>query len=66
MGCKSTWACDYIGAFMVEAVTSRKRKWVRWIVVAFALIVVGTYLYTWLLSGIWLNWFKKDKPEAAA
>ena len=35
------------------------------IAVAFALIIVGTYLYTWLLSGIWLSWFKKDKAQPA-
>ncbi len=29
------------------------------IVVAFALILVGTWAYSWLLSGIWLDWFKK-------
>jgi len=34
------------------------------IVVAFVLIIVGTWAYSWLLSGIWLNWFKK-KPALA-
>ena len=35
------------------------------IVVAFALILVGTYAYSWLLSGIWLSWFKRKAPEQA-
>jgi len=34
------------------------------IVVAFTLIVLGTWGYSWLLSGIWLNWLKK--PPAVA
>jgi len=29
------------------------------ILVAFVLIFFGTWAYSWLLSGIWLNWFKK-------
>ncbi|MCU7930288.1 MAG: TRAP transporter fused permease subunit [Candidatus Thiodiazotropha sp. (ex Codakia rugifera)] len=29
------------------------------IAVSFVLILVGTYGYSWLLSGIWLDWFKK-------
>ncbi|MCU7918755.1 MAG: TRAP transporter fused permease subunit [Candidatus Thiodiazotropha sp. (ex Epidulcina cf. delphinae)] len=29
------------------------------IVVTFILILFGTYGYSWLLSGIWLDWFKK-------
>ncbi|MGD9356197.1 MAG: TRAP transporter fused permease subunit [Chromatiales bacterium] len=32
--------------------------------VAFALIIIGTFLYSWLLSGIWLKFFRKS--EAAA
>jgi TRAP transporter 4TM/12TM fusion protein len=31
----------------------------RDIVIAFVLIVVGTWVFAWLLSGIWLGWFKK-------
>jgi len=30
------------------------------IVAAFSLILVGTWAYSWLLSGIWLDWFKKS------
>ena len=32
------------------------------IVVAFCLILVGTWFYSWLLSGIWFDWFKKKAP----
>jgi TRAP transporter 4TM/12TM fusion protein len=31
----------------------------RDIVIAFVLITIGTWLYSWLLSGIWLTYFKK-------
>jgi TRAP transporter 4TM/12TM fusion protein len=36
--------------------------------VAFALILIGTYVYTWIFSGIWLDYFqsKKTKPELQA
>jgi TRAP transporter 4TM/12TM fusion protein len=33
------------------------------IVVTFILILFGTYGYSWLLSGIWLDWFKKSPIE---
>jgi TRAP transporter 4TM/12TM fusion protein len=33
------------------------------IVKAFALIIVGTYGYTWLLSGIWMQHFKKSPAK---
>ncbi|WP_456417833.1 TRAP transporter permease [Thiolapillus sp.] len=33
------------------------------IVKAFVLIIIGTWFYSWLLSGIWLGYFKK--PERA-
>jgi len=33
------------------------------IVKAFVLIIIGTWFYSWLLSGIWLSYFKK--PERA-
>ncbi|KPJ98378.1 MAG: hypothetical protein AMK71_11485, partial [Nitrospira bacterium SG8_35_4] len=32
------------------------------IVKAFALIIIGTYTYSWFLSGIWIGYFKKS-PE---
>jgi TRAP-type uncharacterized transport system fused permease subunit len=34
------------------------------IVIAFILIIFGTWAYAWLLSGIWLKWFER-KPAAA-
>ena len=36
----------------------------RDIVIAFVLIIFGTWAYAWLLSGIWLGWFKKATPAA--
>ena len=30
------------------------------IIIAFILILIGTWAYAWLLSGIWLGWFKKQ------
>nr|CRH05878.1 putative TRAP-type transporter [Candidatus Magnetococcus massalia] len=35
------------------------------IVVAFTLIMVGTFAYSWILSGIWMNYFKKSEPKSA-
>ena len=32
------------------------------IVIVFVLIFFGTWAYAWLLSGIWLDWFKKAAP----
>ena len=34
------------------------------IAVAFVLILIGTWGYSWLLSGIWLSWFNKKAPAA--
>ena len=34
----------------------------RDIVVSYVLILFATYAYSWLLSGIWLEWFKKKAP----
>ncbi len=31
------------------------------IVVTFVLILFGTWAYSWFLSGIWLDWFKRSK-----
>ena len=47
----------YVPAFSLDGSTMD-------IVVAFGLIIIGTWGYSWLLSGIWLNWFKK--PPAVA
>ena len=32
------------------------------IAVTFVLIIIGTWAYSWLLSGIWLGWFRKKSP----
>jgi TRAP transporter 4TM/12TM fusion protein len=34
------------------------------IAITFVLIAIGTYAYAWLLSGIWLDWFKKAPAKA--
>jgi TRAP transporter 4TM/12TM fusion protein len=34
------------------------------IAITFVLIIIGTWAYSWLLSGIWLKWFEK-KPALA-
>ena len=44
----------YVPAFSLDGSPSD-------IVVAFVLIMIGTYAYAWLLSGIWLQWFQKAK-----
>ncbi len=31
------------------------------ITIVFFLVMVGTYMFAWLLSGIWLDWFKSKK-----
>jgi TRAP transporter 4TM/12TM fusion protein len=33
------------------------------IVITFVLITIATYAYAWLLSGIWLDWFKKAPAQ---
>jgi hypothetical protein len=33
------------------------------IVKAFVLIIVGTYTYTWFMSGIWVSNFKKSPAK---
>lgn len=34
------------------------------IAITFVLVLFGTWLYSWLLSGIWMDWFKKDSTAA--
>ena len=34
------------------------------IAITFVLIVIGTWAYSWFLSGIWLDWFKKETKAA--
>ncbi len=42
----------YVPAFSLNGSTTD-------IVISFVLILIGTWAYSWLLSGIWLDWFKK-------
>lgn len=44
----------YVPAFSLDGSTSD-------IVIVFVLIVLGTWAYSWLLSGIWLTWLRR-KP----
>ena len=34
------------------------------ITITFVLVFAGTWFYSWLLSGIWLDWFKKSSEAA--
>jgi len=47
----------YVPAFSLDGSTSD-------IVITFVLVAVGTWAYSWLLSGIWLDWFGKKAPLA--
>ena len=44
----------YVPAFSLNGTTSD-------IAIVFALVMLGTYIFGWLLSGIWLDWFKSEK-----
>ena len=46
----------YVPAFSLDGSTND-------ILVAFVLIFFGTWAYSWLLSGIWMNWFKKSEAK---
>ena len=49
----------YVPAFSLNGSTTD-------IVIAFALIIVGTWAYAWLLSGVWLTWLeRKDSGPIA-
>ena len=47
----------YVPAFSLEGSTSD-------IAIAFFLIIVGTWVYSWLLSGIWLGRFRGKAANA--
>jgi TRAP transporter 4TM/12TM fusion protein len=36
------------------------------IIISFAAILLGTYIYSYLLSGIWLKYFKRGKQESTS
>ena len=44
----------YVPAFSLDGSASD-------IAIVFALVMIGTYIFSWLLSGIWLDWFKSEK-----
>ncbi|MCY4489104.1 MAG: TRAP transporter fused permease subunit [Deltaproteobacteria bacterium] len=46
----------YVPAFSLNGSTSD-------IAVAFVLIILGTWGYSWVLSGIWLNWFARGTAK---
>jgi TRAP transporter 4TM/12TM fusion protein len=46
----------YVPAFSLNGSTTD-------IVTVFALVLIGTYGYSWLLSGIWLDYFKKARAK---
>ena len=48
----------YVPAFSLDGSSSD-------IAITFVLVFVATWAYSWFLSGIWMDWFKKSKsPEA--
>ena len=54
----------YLAPFLFGYVPEFSLNGGAWdIAIVFVLVVVGTYLYTWLLSGIWLNYFKATKVK---
>jgi TRAP-type uncharacterized transport system fused permease subunit len=44
----------YVPAFSLDGSPSD-------IAIVFVLVMIGTYIFSWLLSGIWLDWFKSEK-----
>ncbi|KRT56337.1 TRAP transporter permease [endosymbiont of Ridgeia piscesae] len=50
----------YLAPFLFGYVPEFSLNGTPWdIAIVFVLILFGTYAYAWLLSGIWLQWFKK-------
>ncbi len=57
----------YLGPFLFGYVPGFSLNGTGWdIIKAFVLILFGTYAYSWLLSGIWMNYFKKDTKKSPA
>ncbi len=57
----------YLGPFLFGYVPGFSLNGSGWdIIKAFVLILFGTYAYSWILSGIWMNYFKKDSKKAPA
>ena len=57
----------YLGPFLFGYVPgfTLNGSWTD-ILLTFVLIFFGTWAYSWLLSGIWLDWFRKDKAKSSA
>ncbi len=57
----------YLGPFLFGYVPGFSLNGSGWdIIKAFVLIILGTYGYSWILSGIWMKYFKKDSKKAPA
>ncbi len=57
----------YLGPFLFGYVPGFSLNGSGWdIIKAFVLILLGTYAYSWILSGIWMNYFKKDAKKSPA
>jgi TRAP transporter 4TM/12TM fusion protein len=57
----------YLGPFLFGYVPGFSLNGTGWdIVKAFVLILLGTYGYSWILSGIWMKYFKKDSKKSPA
>jgi TRAP transporter 4TM/12TM fusion protein len=55
----------YLGPFLFGYVPGFSLNGSGWdIIKAFVLIILGTYGYSWILSGIWMKYFKKDSKKA--
>ena len=54
----------YLGPFLFGYVPgfTLNGSWTD-ILVTFVLIFFGTWAYSWLLSGIWMQWFRKEKAN---
>jgi TRAP transporter 4TM/12TM fusion protein len=57
----------YLGPFLFGYVPGFSLNGSAWdIIKAFVLILLGTYAYAWILSGIWMKYFKKDSIKSPA
>ncbi len=55
----------YLGPFLFGYVPGFSLNGSAWdIIKAFTLILLGTYAYSWILSGIWLKYLKGDSKKA--
>jgi TRAP transporter 4TM/12TM fusion protein len=55
----------YLGPFLFGYVPGFSLNGSSWdIAITFVLIIIGTWGYSWFLSGIWIDWFKKAPKKA--